>query len=207
MPPPSLFDDPANTREAIMRATYHALCEHGYADLTIKRIGEEFPKSPSLIYHHYDGKDDLLLEFLTYLLDHFESRIPAEDYEDAAAHLDALLDHVLPTTLDDDRHAFRCAMVELRAQAAHDPAYRDHFTRSTTFFHDRLTAIVERGIEEGVFRDVDAERVAALLLTTMDGAIQHSVTTDLEEMIPAVRAELRAYVESTLLTEPRRVDE
>ena len=203
MPPPGLFDDPDDTREAIMRATYDALCEHGYADLTIQRIGAEFPKSASLVYHHYDGKDDLLLEFLTYLLDHFETSVPPEEYDDAATHLQALLDHVLPDELDDERRQFRAAMIELRAQAAHDPAYRDHFTRSTRFFHDRLTAIIERGIEEGVFRDVDPERVAALILTTMDGSIQHSATTDLDELIPAVRAELEAYVDTVLRADPK----
>jgi AcrR family transcriptional regulator len=69
-----LFDDePADTREAIMQATYRALRAHGYARLTIQRIGDEFPKSKSLLYHHYDGKDDLLLEFLSYMLDWRES--------------------------------------------------------------------------------------------------------------------------------------
>ncbi len=194
----TLFDEPSGTREAIMKATYEALCKHGYADLTIQRIGDEFPKSKSLLYHHYDSKDALLLDFLAYMLEHFETSVPQEEYPDAAAHLRAVLDHVLPDELNEDRREFTSAMVELRAQAAHDPEYREHFTRSTRFFQDRFVTIVENGIEQGVFRDVDPDRVAALLLATIDGARFQRVTTDQEEEVAAVRDELQEYVETRL---------
>lgn len=197
------FDDPDDTREAIMKATYDALCTHGYADLTIQRIGDEFPKSKSLVYHHYDTKDELLLDFLSFMLEHFETSVPRQDYDDAATHLEAVLDHVVPDTLEDERAEFMRAMVELRAQAAHDPAYHEHFTRSTRFFHDRFVTIIERGIEEGVFREVDPDRVAAYLLATVTGTMTQRTTADVEASIPAVREELRTYVETRLRTEPR----
>ena len=202
MAPPDLFDErPAGTREAIMRATYRALCRHGYADLTIQRIGDEFEKSKSLLYHHYGGKDDLLVEFLEYMLERFEGDVPRDEYPDAAAHLSAVLDHVFPAALSDDRVEFTTAIVELRAQAAHKPAYREHFTRSDRFFHDRLRSIVRDGIEEGVFRDVDPDRAAALLLTTITGAMVTRATTADDAHRRAVREELAAYVEARLLAD------
>lgn len=184
-----------------MKATYDALCTHGYAGLTIQRIGDEFPKSKSLVYHHYDGKDDLLLDFLAYLLEHFETSVPRADYPDAAAQLMALLDHVLPDDLATDRRDFIRAMAELRAQAAHDPAYRAHFAESTRFFRNRIATIVERGIDEGVFREVDPDRVAALLLATIDGARLQCVTADADATLPVVRAELQTYLETHLFTD------
>ena len=196
-----LFENPEGTREAIMKATYQALCEHGYADLTIQRIGDEFPKSKSLLYHHYDSKDALLLDFLAYMLEHFETSVPREEYPDAAAQLQAVFDHVLPDELDEGRQEFTSAMIELRAQAAHDPEYREHFTRSTRFFHERFVTIIEDGIDQGVFREVDADRVAALFLATIDGARFHRVTTDGDAGIPAVRDELQDYVETQLRRE------
>ncbi|MFC4440208.1 MULTISPECIES: TetR/AcrR family transcriptional regulator [Natrialbaceae] len=191
-------DEPASTREAIMQATYRALRKHGYAGLTIQRIGDEFPKSKSLLYHHYDGKDALLLEFLSFMLERFEATIPDREYGDAREHLEAILDHALPTDLDSERAEFRAAMVELRAQAATDEAYREHFTRNDRFFRRRLATVVRRGIEEGVFRDVDPERAAAMVLSSIHGAMQEEATTDTERTA-AVREELRAYVESRLL--------
>ena len=189
-------DDPGTTQEALMAATYEALRTHGYDELTIKRIGEAFPKSTSLIYHHYDGKDDLLVDFLAFMLEHFETNVPREDYQTAADQLEGLLAYVLPDDLEDERAAFTAAMIELFAQATHDDAYREHFTESTAFFRDRLAAIIERGIEEGDFReDVDPDAAAAMVLATLDGARLHRVAADDVEAAP-IRAELERYLES-----------
>lgn len=197
-----LFAEPADTREAIVKATYDARCNHGYANLTAQRIGDEFTTSKSLVYHHSDGKDEQLLDFLAYLPEHFETSVPHREYDDAAARLDAVLEHVLPDELDEDRRTFARTMVELRAQAAHDPADREHFTRSTRFLHERLVAIIERGIDERVSREVDPDRVAALLLATIDGARLQRVTADGEGAIPAIGDELRSYIQAARLRDP-----
>lgn len=202
MAPSELLDgEPADTRAAIMAATYRALCEHGYANLTIQTIGDEFSKSKSLLYHHYDGKDDLLLDFLEFMLERFETDVFGEADADADDRLESLLDHVLCDRLEEERAAFTQAMIELRAQAAHDPAYRDHFTRSDQLFHDDLADVIRGGIEDGVFRDVDADRVAALLLTVMDGARLRRATAENDAAIRATRRELDAYVEAVLLVD------
>ncbi|PSP70021.1 TetR/AcrR family transcriptional regulator, partial [Halobacteriales archaeon QH_9_66_26] len=64
-----------DTQAAIMDATYRALCEHGYADLTIQTIADEFDKSKSLLYYHYDTKDEILIGLLDYLLGQFTIRV------------------------------------------------------------------------------------------------------------------------------------
>lgn len=197
----AFFDgEPADTREAIMQATYRALCTHGHAGLTIQRIGDEFPKSKSLLYHHYDSKDALLVEFLSFMLQRFEATIPDQEHENAREQLDVIVDHAVPEEPDPERAQFRAAMVELRAQAATNEAYRTHFTRNDRFFRERFAAVVRRGIEEGVFREVDPSRVAAMVLATIHGAMQEEATTD-EAENTHVRAELRTYVQSRLLAE------
>ena len=201
MPPSGPFDaDPDDTRTAIMKATYLALCEYGYADLTIKRIGDEFEKSKSLLYYHYDSKDELLVDFLGFVLENFKSDVPVEARDDPRAHLEALLDHVLPPTLDAERYEFTSAMMELRAQAPHDEGYREQFTRTDRFFRRRIADVVRDGVESGAFRDVDPEGAAALLVTTINGSMLERVTTDdAEDAVRATRRELDAYVDARLL--------
>jgi AcrR family transcriptional regulator len=198
--------DGDETRVALMEATYEALSKHGYADLTIERIGEAFGKSPSLIYHHYDSKDALLVDFLEFMLDRFESDVALDDGDRADAQLQALLDHALADPIDDDRYAMTSAITELRAQAPHDETYREHFTRSDRFFHDRITGIIERGIDQGVFREVDPDRTAEMLLVAINGAMTERVTTTKEATTRSVREELDAYIRVRLLVgdSPRR---
>ena len=193
-------DDPSDTREAIMAATYLALAEHGYADLTIQRIGDEFEKSKSLLYHHYEGKDDLLVDFLEFMLEHFEEAIPFEESEGADAILDTVLDNVLLSPPDDGHEEFFRTMVELRAQSAHDAAYRDYFARSDQFFRDRIADLIREGIEEGVFREVDPEATATLLQTIVVGAMFQRATTGEGPGRP-LREEVDAYVRARLLVD------
>lgn len=155
------FAEPADTREAILGAAFRALCEHGYADLTISRIGEEFDKSPSLVYHHYDGKDELLVDLLGFLLDGFESSLSAGEFDlPPRERLDAYLAAMTRPESVDDEHApdarFLTAIVELRAQAASDDAYRDHFDRSDRVFGRFL----ERSVREAA-AELDADAVDA----------------------------------------------
>lgn len=183
-----------------MKATYLALCKYGYADLTVQRIGEEFGKSKSLLYHHYDGKDELLVSFLEYMLEDFKTDMPEEDSDDAEGQLRRFLDHILPPTLNDERDGFTSAMIELRAQAPHDDAYREQFTHTDQFFRQQIADIIHDGVDQGVFREVDPERTAALLHTTLNGSMLQQVTTnDLNDVIQSTRDELDAYIDARLL--------
>lgn len=191
--------EPEGTREELMHATYRALCEHGYADLTIERIGREFDKSVSLVYHHYDGKDELLVDFLGFLLEDFETAFAVEDGEDPRERLREALARVRSGPLDADDEGFASALTELRVQAVHDPAYREQFARTDRLFRERFAGIVRAGIDQGVFRDVDPEATADLLVTTINGAILQRVTTD-RPVEPALEA-LEAAVRSWLLVD------
>jgi AcrR family transcriptional regulator len=192
--------EPADTREAIMQATYAALSKHGYADLTIQRIGDEFDKSKSLLYHHYDSKDDLLVDFLAFMLEGMEASVPVEEQADAYAAMLLVLDEVFGDLLGETRDEFRQAMIELRSRAAHDETFRDQFTANQAYIHQRLVDIISDGMEEGVFREVDPDQAAEMLLTTIDGAMLRAATTDGIDP-DAVRDELKAYLDLRLLAD------
>ena len=193
-------EDAEDTQTAIMRATFDALVEYGYAGLTIDRIDEFFPKSKSLLYHHYDGKDELLLDFLSRMIDNREGSIDHETSGGARERLDRWLDAAVTPELADEELGFIRALVELRAQAAHDERYREQFTRSDRLFRGWLADIIAEGIDEGVFRDVDSQQVAATIHVLTGGVMAERVTND-DPHVEDVRAELDAYVEARLLAE------
>jgi len=204
MPPDGLFDDSADdTRVAIMEATYEALVEYGYADLTIQRIADEFDKSKSLLYHHHDGKDDLLVDFLGVVLDYFEEGVALREEARADERLRSFLG-AFATEDAGPSEELAGIVVELRAQAVHDDDYAAHFTRSNEFFRDHIADIVTDGIETGIFREVDPDRTASFLLTLANGAMTDDVTTDCPDATRGAREELDAYVENRLLRPEKR---
>ncbi|ELY97983.1 TetR/AcrR family transcriptional regulator [Natrialba asiatica] len=201
MDAPDPFESsPDETRTEMMKATYDALQKHGYSDLTIQRIGDEFPKSKSLIYQHYDGKDELLVAFLEFLLERFKADVPTDGADDAREQLRMIVEYSLGS-FDADHADFLGALTALRGQAPYDDAYRNQFADADDFFREHLADIVRTGVEQGVFRPVNPERTAAFLLATINGAQTQRVTTGSDDPIRAARDELVDYIRTQLVVE------
>ena len=194
------FGNPSTTREEILAATYRALQTHGYAELTIDRVGEEFEKSTSLIYHHFDDKDDMLLSCLEFMLDRFEDGHGGISINESGA-MEEIIKSVLNAESTCEERSFIDSLVELRAQAAHNPEYRAHFDRSDRVLRDRLAAIVRAGINRGTYdQSCDPDAVADTIHTALIGAMVRRATTDDTEWIDPVAAELRAYLRTQVYT-------
>ena len=144
--------------DEIMQATYRALREHGYADLTVKRIADEYGKSTAAIHYHYDTKDGLLAAFLDYLLDRFVASVRDIETTDPEARLELLLDALLvkPREIPD----LSIALLALRSQAPYKEAFSDRFQQNDEYIRYLLKAAINHGIDEGAFNDVDADHVA-----------------------------------------------
>ncbi len=197
--------EPADSREAIMRATHRALREYGYAGLSIQRIADEADLSKSTFYHHYDDKDDLLTSFVDYTLREFVHVFSTESGDDPRENLRTFIDLLICESPDIDRElpedldAILGTYVELRAQAVRDEAVRRKFTETDDAFVDQVAAIVRDGIERGEFRPVDPHATASFVVTLIAGNTFRRTTRD-HYSSDALRSELETYVESRLLT-------
>jgi len=190
-----LFDGEGGTREEILEAAFEALQEHGYSELTIEAIGDEFDKSQSLIYHHYDSKDELLIDLLEHLIEYFETRTPEILPSGPRDRIEAFVEAAVGLN-DRDKTAIG-TFIELRAQAVHDDRYRDHFVRSDEVLQEAIAEDIRDGIESGVFQEVDAERMATWLHTVSIGAAFRSVTSD-DSWIEMNEEEVQDYLERRL---------
>lgn len=192
-PPDRNFSD---ADEAIMHATYRALGEHGYADLTIKRIAEEYGKSTAAIHYHYDTKDELLAAFLDYLLDRFTDAVHEVETTDPLERLDLLLDKLFLSA--EDHRNLLIAMLEMRSQAPYKDAFAERFAQYDEYARFMLETVIARGVDEGVFADVDAEHAARSLMIVVDGARTRAVVQDDPDALETGRRLAEDYVTATL---------
>ncbi|MDZ7689352.1 MAG: TetR/AcrR family transcriptional regulator [Halobacteriales archaeon] len=190
-----LFGGDGDTRKEILAAAFEALHRHGYSELTIDAIGDEFEKSQSLIYHHYDSKDELLLDLLRFITDYFEEPMPEIRPSEPRDRIDTFVETTVGLR-QRDRTAIG-TLIELRAQAVHDERYREHFIRSDKVIQEYLAEDIRDGIESGVFREVDPERTATLLYTVSIGAAFRSVTSD-DSWVEMNEEEVQHYLERQL---------
>lgn len=156
----------------IMEATFEALCRHGYADLTLRKIAAEFDKSRSLIYYHYRTKEELFAALVLYLIDRYEERMALGEIDDPVIRLNRYVETALfgPDDPDFDHWAFHTALLEFRVQANHNESIRPAIEESYARVLDIVAAIVEDGIESGDFREVDPVAAAKLIVGITDAA-------------------------------------
>lgn len=191
--------DRTETERAIMEATYDALADRGYADLTIQSIADRFPKSKSLLYYHYETKEAIVTDFLEWLLDRFQAEVTVPEGTDVVTRLDAFLDQVLPREFDDADRDFRVALVEFQVQAGHDDRIRRRFVAIEEALHASLRDIVADGVEDGTFEATDPDRVADVLLSIAAGGTFRAATTG-EAGAGVARDAIDHYVERALLS-------
>lgn len=160
------------TEAAIMEATFRAIREHGYADLTLRKIADEFEKSRGLIYQHYPNREELFAALVQYLTDQYETHMALEEAVDPAVRLERYLDTALfgPDDPEFDHWAFHTALLEFRIQGRHNETLRSLLDRGYDRVLDIVRAILEDGIERDAFREVDPDRTARLLVGIVDAA-------------------------------------
>jgi AcrR family transcriptional regulator len=188
-------------KREIMEATYRALSKHGYGNLTIQRIADEFEKSKTLLYYHYDGKDDLLVDFLDYVLHRFLSDLPTDE-QSPRAELETLVDTLLPETLDEETYRVQLAMFELRVNSPHDEECREQYLEVDRELKTLLTDIIERGVETGDFAAVDPEVESETLLSLLIGTRTRRLTVfESDESIRNLRQAIRNHIERISATD------
>ncbi|MFB6195769.1 MAG: TetR/AcrR family transcriptional regulator [Haloplanus sp.] len=189
--------DPVPDRtDDIMCATYRALCRHGYADLTMQDIADEWSKSKAALHYHYDTKRGLLLAFLDHLYDTYTAHVGDPDDGSPADRLVAVIDAALDPPRTDSHRELRTALFEIKAQAPYDEAFRERLERFDRHLHGEVRGVVSDGVETGAFRaDIDPDATATLLVTLVNGAHSRRVALGDDG---GVREAVHAYIDDHL---------
>lgn len=173
----------SETRTKIIEATNRALCEHGYAGLTMQRIAAESPMTTAAIHYHFDTKEELLNAFLDDMIERFEQKLSCEA-SDPRERLNAFLDSVF-TQSDPVDNDFPVAIMELKAQAPYHDLFRERFVDLDEVIRGVVAEIVEDGTKAGYFEETDPVEVARLVTTILNGA--HARTVALGEQSDETR--------------------
>lgn len=160
-----------DSRERIMEATYRALLEKGYADLTMSDIAAKSDTSTSLLHYHFDTKEDLLVAFLDHSLDRWANDIAETSERDPIDRLHDLLNHYVLDADETERESFHIALGEVRGQAPYNERYRERFERADALITEEVADILRTGMASGAIADDgDPISTAQLLIAAGVGA-------------------------------------
>ncbi|WP_415379473.1 TetR/AcrR family transcriptional regulator [Halosimplex sp. TS25] len=189
-----------STREAIMEATFRALATHGYADLTVQAIADEFDKSKSLIHYHFDSKADLMVAFMAHLLEGFIEEVEGSEAADPRDRLLRMAEIVVRGMGDEDAtRDFHSALLGMRAQAPFDADLQGQLVENDQLIRGVIADIVREGVESGQFREVDPDHYAALFRSAIEGAQSHDVILGEDAPTDEAFAGVESYLIDDLL--------
>ncbi len=191
------------TQEAIVEATYSAVCEYGYADVTMQDIADRTDRSKAALHYHFDCRADLFREFLSYLHAEFVASTRDPPGATPAERLVALLQTILSTdgSRDDAESVrFTTAYLEMKAQAPYNEGLREGLQRIDEHLVSEVADLVTAGVEAGEFPpETEPTEVAAFVSTYLHGTWTRSVAAGSE--IAAMRDRLVGYVTGLLTPE------
>lgn len=191
-----------DSRERIMNATYRALIETGYANLTMSDIATESETSTSLLHYHFDTKEDLLVAFLDHVVDRLSGDFAENDGSDSVKRLYELLDLYALYPEETERESFHIALAEVRGEAPYNERYRERFRRADEILTEEMAEILREGIDRGVFGDTeDPDGFAQLLIAAADGARTKGIALGDPEYTRETLDELYDRILGDLLTE------
>lgn len=184
-----------DTETAIMEATHRALVEHGYADVSMAKIADEFDGSQSLLHYHFGTKDELIAAYVRFARRHYEERA-AQFPDEPGERLDALLASTVELEFVEDGGMMR-AMIEMYGQAPENEELAAELRAYDETFRRLFRETIEDGQAEGVFGDVDPGAVTWLVFAAHESAF-------LRDLVGEDADELRDALDRFVLSEMRK---
>lgn len=189
------------TREMILERAAQLFSRQGYFGSSLSDIMQETGLEKGGIYNHFNSKEQLALEAFDYAFGLVQQRTreALSDKKHAIERLHAVL-AVFERFVEDPPVVGGCPIMNtaIEADDAH-PALRDRARGAMDNWRTTIHRIINKGIERGEVRsDVDADVVATLFITTLEGAIMLSRLYKDNTHMRRVVAHLTNYIETSI---------
>tara|TARA_A100001037_G_scaffold302330_1_gene333692 strand:- start:2574 stop:3167 length:594 start_codon:yes stop_codon:yes gene_type:complete len=156
-------------KDQIMEAALSVIVENGYDRSRVDDIVATSNLSKGAIYWYYKSKKEVYLS----LVDHWVKKYNAgfidnlEKYNTASAQLKGLFDYFLDQ-YDNDPAAFKI-LVEFWSLSGRDKDFNEKLQNVYSDFLEYLVRIIQYGVENGEFRNIDPRITALSILINIEG--------------------------------------
>jgi AcrR family transcriptional regulator len=161
------------TRTKIMEAAIKLFSKRGYNKASVDEICEEAGISKGAFYHHFKSKQALFLALLDGWLQFVDNAI------------EATKDKTVPETFMQITQAFPFVFetagenlpmfLEFWLQASRDKKIWEASIAPYRRYHKYFTSLIQKGVEEGSFVEVDAALASRMILSTAMGLLLQSL--------------------------------
>jgi len=159
-------------REELLAIAAGLFAERGLRATTVRDIADAAGILSGSLYHHFDSKESMVDEILSGFLDDLFAAY--EQIVGGEADPQTKLDHMVRASFAaiDRSHAAVAIYQEEAKRLAEVPRF-DYLARRNQQFRDLWVAVLERGVEQGVFRPgIDVELAYRFIRDTVWVAVR-----------------------------------
>lgn len=149
-------------KEAILDTAREIFARHGFEGLSIRTLAQQCGLAKATIYHHFRDKQEIFMSVLERDVGHVHTQVlhSAADEHNALDKLRVVI-HTYCQLISERRSV---VLTTLREVTGMEARLRRFAQVNKEFFLGPLAQIIQQGIDEGLFRPVDAEMSALCLL-------------------------------------------
>lgn len=163
-------------QELLFRAAAARFGQYGYSETTMESIAEEAGVSKGTLYYYFDSKEELFFELLLNWIEKFEDRWNESEGDKSPVEELEEFHRVMMTTAD-EMASFGKLMLEFWANASRKNKLEDILNDLLREYREGIAEVIEAGIEEGTFREVDPWEASSALVASYDGLWFHWLLT------------------------------
>ncbi len=174
---------PSATRKCILEAAQLLFAEEGYANTTIRKVAGRAGLSVGTIYLYYKNKEELYSELFRRQLDSFSAMTEPLRKQEPLSALRGLIDSYLD-------YAVKKAKLVSQQIKEHDLEIKKPIKKAFFDSQKKLIAdILEKGVREKIFRQMDCQATASVLFYCLRGMILAQLSGDLTNGAPDMTGE------------------
>ncbi len=157
------------TREGILEAAARIFSEKGFHATSMQDIAEAVDLQKASLYHHFESKQEILVEILDQTLDLINTRLEAVSAQPLGA--DGKLRQAMVSylqTVAENQDLAAVLLLELRSL---DPELKARQAPRLEKFQGIWKELIIEGKEQGIFNDVDPSLTGRAILGVMNWTV------------------------------------
>jgi len=201
-----LIIDKDEKKKNILKAAMSVFSRSGYHESKIADIAREAGIGKGTVYEYFKDKETLFMELFSFLIeDHLQFLTAARP---ASVSASRRLEDVIQGTFQAFSRMENIYYIFLDLKTRHladarTPFYHEQFARLYREFRRELAAIIISGRQEHVFRELDPDRTATLIIALMEGIMNQWIADHSAFSLDDIRTAVCAMIMDHVLAPHR----
>ncbi len=158
-------------RNQLTRAAYKVVSRKGYYNFTVRDIAKEAGLSTGLVHYYFKNKDDLLVSVLRVMNENLSYYLAKalEQTDDPKEKLIIFMDEAFKL-VEHEKEYFH-VLIDFWTQLNHNERMRKANVKLYQSYRAECSKIIKEGIEKKVFKNVDVNYTATMIVAFVQGLI------------------------------------